>query len=306
MNKDKAYISIPRGLCLTIANDSNALKAMSVFFQLKSLYVGGTIHSFNKRIKEFSSSFGISQRTLYSYIKQLKSLGLVSINAKGTLVLISSNKVAAKYDVSDKKFHKVLTTNLKQLHKILMALAIQECLVRQMFKLKKKVIAKQIEKHLSEGNTTAVKMRVSTTTLTNNNIQPAYQKKLRKVYSRQFDRLLANTQKRYTDSISNLQIPDLSIFPYVTLSRQGIANLFGKTSKTTGSRYAKKLATLGFILDERTTSIKVMENATWDDYINLQLHVVEHDYSYRYDYLTNTIFKLLPNEVSFNTDNILL
>jgi hypothetical protein len=289
--KKVEYISVPKGLALTLAKDSKQLRTISVFYQLKSIYVGGIIHDFSSRAKEIATSFGYSERKLRTYISELKDLGLVSIDAnKKSLTLRASKFVGELYSVSDKKYHKVKVDNINNLEQVLKGIAISENLVRQAYELKNKVINK------------AIAQSVGITTLTN--YQPNHSRRLKAIFAKQFDRTLAKFQKRYTDSISNLEIPDIDLFPYVTLTRQGIANMFGKASKATGHSYAKKLSSLGIINDKRSKDVVIMENATWEDYSLMQINVIGHDYSYKFDKVNKIIYKVLPNDISLNDSSV--
>jgi hypothetical protein len=289
--KNVEYISVPKGLALAIAKNSKQLKTISVFYQLKSIYVGGIIHDFSSRAKEIATSFGYSERKLRTYVSELKDLGLVSVDGNKSLNLRSSKFVGELYSVAYTKFHKIKVDNISKLDQVLKGIAISENLVKQAYELKNKVINK------------AIAQSVGITTLTN--YQPHLSKKLKKAFAKQFDRDLVNFQKRYTDSISNLQTPDMDLFPFITLTRQGIANMFGKVSKSTGHKYAKQLSGLGFIKDKRTKNVVIMEDATWEDYSLLQINVIGHDYSYKFDKVNRIIYKVLPNDVSFNQENVI-
>jgi hypothetical protein len=290
--KNIEYISVPKGLSLALAKDSKRLKTVSVFYQLKSIYVGGIIHDFSSRAKDIATSFGYSERKLRTYISELKDLGLVSFDAKKkSLSLRSSKFIGELFSVSEKRFHKIKVDNINDIDQVLKGIAISENLVKQAYELKNKIINK------------AIAQSVGITTLTN--YQPNHSKKLKAIFAKQFDRTLANFQKRYTDSISNLEIPDMDLFPFVTLTRQGIANMFGRTSKSTGHCYAKRLSSLGFINDKRSKNVVVMEDATWEDYTLMQVNVIGHDYSYKFDKVNRIIYKVLPNDVSFNNSNVI-
>jgi hypothetical protein len=283
--KKLEYISIPRGLASALSRDTRMAKTMSVFYQLKSLYIGGIVHNFPARMKEIANTFGYSDRKLRTYISILKEEKLVSVDKNKSLTLRSSKFVGQKFKVSTTKYTKLNVDNLLDAEKLFMSLAIQENLMKQAYTLYDKVIDHAIYDSVGIKNPSTRMCRNS-------------YRRLKKQYLGSIESELAHLQKRYTDSISNLEQPKGFLFPFLTLTRQGIATLFGKTSKSTGHRYAKLLSGLQFIHDRNNNNVIIKEGATYEEYCAMIQHVFDYDYSFRFN--KGVIYKVLPNMISLN------
>jgi hypothetical protein len=280
------YISVPKGLPSAIVQDTKLLKAVCIFYQLKSLYVGGIIHDYTKKYVDIASTFGYSDRKLRTYIKFLLEEGFATIDKNKSLVLMSSKKVAQKFGSSEKRFYKIPADKLSDLENVIKALALEENIGRQDHVIKKKVL---------ESAFKGVGIKNPTT------LSASAYRRYKKVFSNNLDNMLVKIQQRYIQAISNLENPDSNFFPFATLTRQGIASCLGRKSKATGMRYAKLLKSLDFLRDESNV-IKVQES-TYEEYLQL-LDSTDHDYTYKL--IKGIIYKVLPNNISVKSSSFLL
>ena len=282
------YVSIPQGLATAAVKTARELKAYSVFYQLKSLYVGGIIHDYRKKTNQIASTFGYSERKLRTYISVLKGFGLLEVVDKHDLVLRGSKYVSKLLGVSRKRFWRIPADKVSDLEDIFRVLALEEKMKQQRFRLESKVVASAISTRVGIPN--------PTTTL-----QPSRLRMLRKAIVKDYGKLLTERQARYTETIASLNSKNptaATIFPWATLSRQGIATVLNRKSKATGHKYAKRFAALGLIQDERNTVF--IGDFSYDEYNEMQETVLGHDYSYQY--VKGEVHKVLPNTITMNTN----
>jgi hypothetical protein len=288
---NKEYISIPKGLPTVIAKSNKERKMISAFYQLKSLYVGGIIHNYSARAGEIAKTFSYSERKLRGLISDLRKANLVSVDANKSLILRSSKFLGESFKVSTKRFYKIDVTRISDLEEILKGLVILDNIEQQVHILRDKVTTNSIYRSVGIYNPTTA--------------SPTHSKKMMKIFGKSYDRDLEFEKKRYTDRIANLQsVDNATLFPFATLTRQGIATVFGKKSKSTGHRWIQKLSKLNIVEDKNNNFVVVQENVTWEDYAAMQQTVFGHDYSYKFK--KGTIIKVLPNLVSFKQSNILI
>lgn len=284
------YVSIPCGLATVVVESNLLLKTYSVFYQLKSLYVGGIILDYHKKVDEIAKTFGYSERKLRTYIKSLKEIGIVEVVRKRHLVLRASKHVGKLFGVSCKRFWRVKTESVSDLEDLFRVLAIEENIKQQRFSLEEKVVASAISTRVGIPNPIKT-------------LQPSRLRILRKAVAKDYGSLLLERQTRYTETIASLNSPaptEETIFPWATLSRQGIATVLNRKSKSTGHKYAKKFAALGYIQDERNTVF--IGDFSYDEYNEMQETVLGYDYSY--EYVKGEVHKVLPNIITM-TNNFL-
>jgi hypothetical protein len=281
------YISVPKGLATAVSKKRTTLKAVCVFYQLKSIYVGGIIHDYTKRTTDIASTFGYSDRKLRTYIKILVDLGLADISKNKSLSLRSSKHIAKMFEVSEKSFHKIKADSLDDIEMVFRALSMQESITKQEHLLKKKIIDSAIKESVGINKPTS--------------LSPTAYRRYKSIFSRKYDSLLAKERKRYTMALSIFANLNRDIFPYATLSRQGIAETFGFKSKATGQRYAKLLKGLKFIND--SNNLVYLRDASYEEYTMIIQDEVSYDYSYKF--IKGAIYKVLPNNISFNDSSFI-
>lgn len=285
------YVSIPQGLASIAVQSNRDLKAYAVFYQLKSLYVGGIIRNYRQKAIQIAQTFGYSERKLRTYIRVLSDMNLLEVVNRRDLVLRASKFVSKALGVSKKKFWRVPANQVSSLEDILRVLSLEEKILQQAYRLESKLVNSEISSRVGIQKPTST-------------LQPARLRMLRKAIVQDYGKLLQEKQQRYTETIANLQSPvptTDSIFPWATLSRQGIATVLNRKSKATGHKYAKRFAKLGFIEDVRNTVF--IGDFSYEEYIEMQETVLHHDFSYKF--VQGEVHKILPNIITINRTGML-
>lgn len=234
------FIKINKGLTTLLAKDNTWLKALSVFYALKFYYKGGIILNISKRYKFFSGELGISESNLRSKIKFLIDQGLIE-RKNNNLIFSSFNKIKEKFKIKTTKYYKLEYKSPKELELFLKTLVIKENLERQEYKLQEKIINEELKKF--------GKIEARTT-----------RNKIRKYLKKNLSYLKVKYQKRELKDSSNKLFENLKINNSVTISRNKIANSFGRKSKSTGSRFIKKIKKLSLVLEDTKNIVKVRSN----------------------------------------------
>lgn len=284
------YVSIPQGLASVAVQSNRDLKSYAVFYQLKSLYVGGIIRDYRQKTIQIATTFGYSERKLRTYIGLLRDMGLLEVVNRRDLVLRASKFVSKTLGVSKKKFWRVPAAQVSSLEDILRVLALEEKMQQQAYRLESKLVNSEISSRVGIQKPTS--------------LQPARLRMLRKAIVQDYGKLLQEKQQRYTETIANLQSKTPtkdSIFPWATLSRQGIATVLNRKSKATGHKYAKRFAKLGFIQDTRNTVF--IGDFSYEEYTEMQETVLGNDFSYQF--VHGEVHKVLPNTITVNRGNML-
>lgn len=251
-------VSIPKGLSTKIQVDNQVVKGLVIYYQLKSLYVGGTIHNYRKRYQELADTFGISNSNIRNKISFLKQIGLAE--SKGAhLFLRSKRLLIEKYNTSKKCYKIDCTINFEAQLK---ALALHENIEQQKYRIVRKIV----DHKLKESKDKPKKYIKSVTRYVRDN----------------FDTIVQKEKERFHESYIN---------PFTTLSRTGIAKTLNRKSKSTGHRWAKKLVNLGLML-ESSNLVLFRENSTFEECRMLNKYSKSH-YTFKngntYLVLANTL-----------------
>ena len=273
-------MSFPMGLAPVLAKNNRQLKAAAILYQLKSLYVGGIILDYKKQLDVIADSFGYSKRKLTDYIKMLKEESLAFEDNNGRLSLRSSMYIAQHFGLGQTGFHKIKKSDLSDIETYIKALSIQENLKTQEYNLHAKIMQQEVKAKVGIINPAA--------------LNPAANRRIRKVLRNSMPELIKNQQERYIQAITTFQKPEINIFPFITLSRQGIASAVSRKSKSTGHRLAKKMIKLGYITDKAVSYSA--GTYTWNEYNLLQENVLGYNASYTYK--SGEIVKIMPNNIS--------
>lgn len=252
-------VSIPKGFPTKIQADKKALKGIVIYYQLKSLYVGGTIHNYRKRYQELADTFGISSSNLRSKISLLKEFGLAK-SIGTTLFLRSKSQLIEQYGTS-KKCYKIECT--QDFEAVLLALACAENIEQQKYRTAKKIVDHKLKESKDKPK--------------------GYIRQVKRYVRDNFDSIVSIEKKRFQTSYIN---------PFFTLSRKGIARVINRKSKSTGQRWAKKFISLG-LLKESSNLILFKENANYNDYL-LTLELKDN-----YKLIGNRLFIVKPNNLRF-------
>lgn len=223
------HVAIPKTLLSLISADSKTLKPMTVFYQLKNLYNGGTINRIRTRYTEIAEVLGISTSKLRKDLKWLYNEGLAHIGTGGELRLASNNNVYAHFGVkrTRKRYFIPFKTN-KRIELELKALNINESLSQQQYTRDTKLLNKYVQ-----SSTIRNEMKASV-------INWCYKQ-----------------ESKRAKSIEEVIKPSINL--KITLSRKGIAKRFGCVSSSTGSRLIKKLKKEKLIKSDRKNLVKLFD-----------------------------------------------
>lgn len=272
MIQQTQYVSIPRGLPTKLVKSNRELKAVAVWYQLKSLLVGGYIRDFGQNAKDIAATFGYSESKLRKYVAVLQAMGYIERPNRHDLVLRSSKLLGTNYGVA-KTYYRVASNKLHQLELELRALALRENLERQTFVKNKKLQ----EQHLHDNGI-----------LISSNLQPAARRRALRGYSESKEQAKA-TSHFVRQSQSPVHTPALN--PFVTLSRAGIARSLSRKSKATGHRYAAKLVAAG-LMSEKANHVFVCD-ATLQEYGFMR----ESGYDHSFLFKNGQVVKALSNNI---------
>lgn len=275
-------ISIPHGLPSAVAKRSREIKAIGILYTLKGLHSGGYIKGFNAEAAAIANSFGFGRSKLLVYVKALVEMGLVERPNKKDLRLTSTKKVALHYGCCPDEVaptwyprtYKIAIGHLDQIESELKALAIAENLNKQRITVAKKLA----DQHL-----------LSRTSLPSSPTPAARKRALRG-----YDPALA---LRASISLCehNLfnDLPN-AINPVCTLSRLGLARLFGRRSARTGTRTAKKLVAADPLSD--SISRLRLHQMPLADFLRARTKGI---YSGAHSWYKGSVFRRLSNKVEY-------
>jgi hypothetical protein len=278
-----AYISLPKGLPTKLVYNTRELKAVAVWYQLKSLQVCGVIKDFGRHAKAIAANFGYSERKLRTYVAYLTERGYIERPNRHTLVLRASRLLGNEYSVA-KTYYRIDATKLHQLELELRALALHENTRRQAYTLRHKLQEQYLRNQGIQNSSF---------------LQPAAKRRV----MRGFD-LAQEVKKATTHFVATVptlaQTPEIN--PFVTLSRAGISRMLSRSRKApglrygtaTGLRYAQKLRAAGLLTD-RKHRVFVCD-ATLGEF-----HLMRSNgYDATFIYEQGKVYKSLPNLISLS------
>lgn len=197
---------------------------MCIFYSLKSFYIGGSILNYRNRYKEICQTLGICESNLRQKIGALKKLGYITTDKKH-LYLVSNERVTEQFEIYTKKKHKFnFTKNIKQ---AIESLAIEDNIQRQVYALKQKLVNKEV----------ADAGIIDTRSF----------KKLRIHISKNLEQVCRAEFLRSKSDIINDEYQHINT--QTTLSRQGVANMLERKSKSTGRNRINKMRRAGYMSD---------------------------------------------------------
>jgi DNA-binding Lrp family transcriptional regulator len=259
LNFKKENILISRGLSTQIFKSGDGHAMYATYYLLKAMYVGGSIHNFSSRNGEISKLFGIGSSTLRKYVSQLKEKGLVKKEGVNLIIVkkdvlkdsFNTSKLNVKVLISQEE-NKCTVGYLKNVFE---AIAINESIEKKEFIYKKKVIKKIcVDKKIYTENESKIIGRKTTFKLSKGQVF-AQNKEIKKLND-DFEQILQKNQQRFVQEVKNTLISEESEYlsskklnhnPFFSPSRKNISNIFGKKSKSTGTRRINKLKKNGFI-----------------------------------------------------------
>lgn len=290
--KIPAYVSISKGVAESFVGNRNDLKLLAAFYCLKGSLTCGRIKRYFANRAALAANFGIGARTLDKYVARLEEMGLVRKHYRKAdatsydLVLRSSKHLASKEGNCTTKYHKVQFTTMRGLLVKLRALGMGEDHSHAEHAIVKNRKKQYVDSYI-ESNRTSYSA---------SNMQPAAYKRALRGYE---DVAAAALQVSHfaktvasTDYINQKPVAS----PYTAKSLRGMMKLFGCKSKTTCARYLAEMKAAGLI-EVKPCRIATDYPADKVYYAWLREEVFKGDYSYQR--IGNTIYKVLPNVVTF-------
>jgi hypothetical protein len=264
-------IRIHQGFPTKIVKDQKLLKAICVFYVLKYLYTGGIILNISKRYKEISKKLEISETNLRSKIKYLIELGLIT-RENNNLTFAGFNKIKKIFNLKTFKSFKVDYKTPKSLEILIKCLSIEENFKKQEYKLQQKVIKEELKKF---GKIEA------------KNIE----KKIIQKIKAGIGSLTENYKKREPNYSLNKNFLEKKVNPVTTLSRSGVASLFNRKSKSTGTRFISKIKKFGYVVEDEKRIDLIHRKFNYNMFRSLELDSSYFIYK-------NNLYQRLPNKIT--------
>lgn len=250
--------------------DARWLKPMCVFYSLKTLYQGGIILNISKRYGELADRLDISETNLRSKVKFLKDNGLV-YKDKNNLYFIGFNKIRSKFKLKTHKGDKIAYQKPKDLEIYIKSLVLKENLERQEHIVQKKIIREELRKFgkiQAKGALMKIRKKIKA------NISYLTEKYKR----RGFSDFTHNGYRKINSDVS--------------LSRQRISHIFGKKSKSTGTRFLTKAKNKGLVFED----LKRIEKTN----VKITIGVLRKlDLDSSFFIFKNKLFKRYANKLTF-------
>lgn len=296
MNNSINYISIPKGLPTKIVQNNRDFKMLIVFYQLKSLYVGGIIHDYTKKYNVIAEKFGISSSKLRSYISILLKMGWVYKDKNKSLVIRSKKMLSEAYGVS-KYCYKIKIDVINDLENVIRTLVIKENQEKQVHLLKKKLVNRQLDK---EGRASSSKILARQTKI------------IKKYVNNNFENLVEKEKIRlrgigFHDNCTKLIDEINKLNPFISTSRFNVSKILNRRSKSTGSRYVKKLLDKNYLYSDTTNSIVIDNNRNYMDIFTYNTILLEkYNKYYHIFYKKGLIYLKLSNSLTTNESLVLM
>lgn len=298
-NKKVEFISIPNGLSSAIIGDDELFRNIVILYKLKALYVGGIVLNYKSRYNELRTKITqyydssdkikhISESTLRKSISYLKKEGLVKVE-NGNLLLASKNLLIEKYRVSRKKRTKLKTMDISFLKEKIQTLSVDENLKKQKFIVVNKITVQEISE--IEG------------TIHSEKIYKKIYNRRKKHIIQNFESYIEKYKKRFNFRISNLDFNKKKINPNITLSRQKVANVLNRKSKSTGSRIIKKLKGYSYI-EDNSNKILLFKDSSYNEYVNLKYNSNLNITNNNILFFKDNIYYLLANNLIVNSSEL--
>jgi DNA-binding Lrp family transcriptional regulator len=265
-------IKIHRELPAKIATDSGLLKAMAVFYGLKFLYVGGIIVNITGRYSEISGRLGISPNNLRGKIKTLQKIGILTKSGRN-ITFSGYEAVGRTFGTKSRRSFRIPYADTKKIELLLKALAIESNLEKQRYRVKDKIIGEELKRY----------GKIEAKTIRN---------KIKKYIRKNISFYAENYKKRVSQRPSTI-FRNSTLNTTTTVSRNCIAKIVGRRSKSTGCRLVKKLAGMNLLETDNKRISMVCHKAD-----RRVLRYMELDSSFFV--FKNRLYKRECNQVAFN------
>jgi hypothetical protein len=203
-------LKILKGIPTLLAESKYMRKIVAVYYVLKMNHPSSTIHNLPERMKELAEECNISQRNLYTRVKEMKKEKLVKVKG-GSLILCSYQELHEILGVDDKLenyHHKKFTSKPEY---ILRTLAIKENFSKQ-----EKAIKRKLEKRNKSSGLSDVE------------------------FQRQKEAVMNHLIWCFKNSVE-LRPDELYVNPDVAISQSTLAIMFGLKSASGGHYWQKVL-----------------------------------------------------------------
>ncbi len=245
---------------------------MEVFYHLKGVRVGGILLDYFRQLPTIAASFGYSVRKLREYIARMRRHGWARVR-NGQLELISTRRLAQQLGCKGLRTHRVSLAELAEIRQVIEARVVENNLRQQAHRVHGKLVNQAIRVSVGISNpetlTASARRRYGRQLV--GNPHTAQQRA-----TQRYERDLAWSTSPHTPATLN---------PDVTLSRRGLARLFGCRSSATGQRLAKRLEKAGLLRDEPRLLYLGGNYATgipYEEYQYLRSSVLDFNPRYRF------------------------
>ena len=263
-------LKIHKELPEILVKDTRMLKSMGVFYSMKFLYVGGIIKDMTSRYGEIAERIGISPSNLRGKVKNLIGMGLVRKEGRN-LLFAGHGEIGGVFKLKSKKGFRVSPRNARELETIIKALALEANFEKQRHRIREGIVSEELRRY---GKIEAKGIRM----------------KIRKYIRKN----IGNYAKKYTERVSRKPrnpFEKRKINTDITISRQGLAHMVGRKSKSTGSRLFRKMGSLGLVESDSKRVERVCPKA--------DTNVLRHlDLDSSYFIFKGSLYRRMVNSVS--------
>lgn len=243
-------IRIHRDLPGILLKDQTMLKCMSVFYSMKFLYVGGIIKDIPSRYGEIAGKIGISRSNLRGKVKILTERGLLKREGRN-LVFAGFDEIGKRFQLKTKKSFRVSHRGAKELETIMKALSLEVNFEMQRHKVRERIVSEELRRY---GKIEAKGIKAK--------IRKHIRKNIAHYAVKYNKRVSLNPGNPFTPPKTNTDI---------SISRQGLASMVGRKSKSTGSRLMRKMTCMGLVETDSKRIERVCERADKDMIRHLEL-----------------------------------
>lgn len=209
-----------------LMKDAVMLRCMGVFYSMKFLYVGGIIKDITSRYGEIAERIGISESNLRSKVKTLTERGLLKRDGRN-LLFAGFDQIGKTFQLKTKKSFRVSHRGAKELETIMKALALEVNFEMQRHKVRERIVSEELKRY---GKIEAKGIKA----------------KIRKYIRKNIAHYALKYERRVSDNPRNPFIPPKTNTD-ISISRQGLASMVGRKSKSTGSRLMKRMGSMGLL-----------------------------------------------------------
>lgn len=265
-------IRIHRDLPGILSKDPLMLRCMGVFYSMKFLYVGGIIKDIPSRYGEIAGKIGISRSNLRGKVKVLTERGLLKREGRN-LLFAGFDEIGKRFQLKTKKSFRVSHRGAKELETVMKALSLEVNFEMQRHKVRERIVSEELRRY---GKIEAKGIKA----------------KIRKYIRKNIAHYAVKYNRRVSPNPGNPFVPPRTNTD-ISISRQGLAHMMGRRSKSTGSRLMRRMASLGLVESDSKRIERVCGKADTEVLRHLEL-----DSSYFV--FKGVLYKRMTNSVSLS------